>query len=382
MRKQIIAYPRRSGKKPTKQPRYYVGIWNPVKYNYDRYATPHTSEAAALDWARTELAAGRLSGSGEDLSDYLTGFWAEEGEYVRDQTLRGKKPSRAYLYNNRLNVANHVAPWLTASRRAKLTIIQVTPADLKDLLRAMIDKGRSPRTANAVFQSVSVPLGVYWLNAGHPESNPARLVAKLAEKTPAREILTLTEARAFFALHFADARVKLVNMLAASTGLRAGECVGLQMGDIQRSGDHWEIEVKHNWQRGEGIKQPKAGSFGRVPLPAKVAEQLEELGHRNPWGNSFVFWGMRKTEPMSVRFVDLAFAEACRRIGISDEERGNRRLTFHAWRHWYNSRLRGQMPDHVLRQLTRHRSEAMTERYTEITEEQRQAVREITEGLF
>ena len=124
------------------------------------------------------------------------------------------------------------------------------------------------------------------------------------------------------------------------------------------------------------------GRFRRVFLPARVGEQLQELAGRNPWGNPFVFWGTRKTEPMSVRLVDLAFAEACRRIGISDEERKARRLTFHAWRHWYNSMLRGRMPDHVLRELTRHPSEARTERYTEITEEQRRAVAEITEGLF
>jgi integrase len=59
-----------------------------------------------------------------------------------------------------------------------------------------------------------------------------------------------------------------------------------------------------------------------------------------------------------------------------------RGLGFHAWRHWYNSMLRGQVPDHALRALTGHRSEAMTDHYTEITAEQRSAVAALANQLF
>ena len=61
-------------------------------------------------------------------------------------------------------------------------------------------------------------------------------------------------------------------------------------------------------------------------------------------------------------------------LGISEEDRRARGLTFHSWRHWYNSMLRGKVADHTLRALTGHKSEAMTDNYTEITADQRAAV--------
>ena len=68
--------------------------------------------------------------------------------------------------------------------------------------------------------------------------------------------------------------------------------------------------------------------------------------------------------------------------------RRRRKLTFHAWRYWYNSmmRARSNLPDYALRQLTRHKAEEMTERYTDILpeqrEQQRKAVAKIAEGLL
>ena len=74
--------------------------------------------------------------------------------------------------------------------------------------------------------------------------------------------------------------------------------------------------------------------------------------------------------------------KACEKIGITPEERKRRKLNFHAWRHFYNTNIRPYVPDYQLRMLTGHTSEAMTERYTEITTEQRRAVAKIADGLF
>ena len=44
--------------------------------------------------------------------------------------------------------------------------------------------------------------------------------------------------------------------------------------------------------------------------------------------------------------------------------------------------LRGHSPDHALRKLTGHKNEEMTDRYSEITDEQIMAVAELAEELF
>ena len=56
--------------------------------------------------------------------------------------------------------------------------------------------------------------------------------------------------------------------------------------------------------------------------------------------------------------------KALENIGISSEARKERNITFHSWRHFYNSLMRGKIHDAKLRQLTGHKTLAMTDHYT------------------
>lgn len=56
-----------------------------------------------------------------------------------------------------------------------------------------------------------------------------------------------------------------------------------------------------------------------------------------------------------------AFYEALESIGVKDRE--ERKIVFHSLRHWYNTQLRGSIPDAVLRRFTGHRDAEMTELY-------------------
>jgi len=53
--------------------------------------------------------------------------------------------------------------------------------------------------------------------------------------------------------------------------------------DIHRDseGRFW-IEVRHNWQAREGLKAPKADSFGAVTLPATVGALLLHISAAKP----------------------------------------------------------------------------------------------------
>jgi integrase len=73
--------------------------------------------------------------------------------------------------------------------------------------------------------------------------------------------------------------------------------------------------------------------------------------------------------------------EALNRMGITETERKLRNLTFHSWRHFYNTMLRGRIPDSKLQKLTGHRTQAMTERYSHFTMDDFQDVRAIQEEL-
>jgi integrase len=51
-------------------------------------------------------------------------------------------------------------------------------------------------------------------------------------------------------------------------------------------------------------------------------------------------------------------------IGISLEDQKSRGLGLHAFRHWVNTSLRGKVSDDIIRAMTGHVTEEMTEHYT------------------
>jgi integrase len=83
------------------------------------------------------------------------------------------------------------------------------------------------------MQAVTVPLAEA-KRLGKIQVNPAVSIRRLRESKPARHILTLQEAAKLFARDWPEPRQKAINMLAAITGMRLGECLGLQVEDIKR----------------------------------------------------------------------------------------------------------------------------------------------------
>ena len=73
---------------------------------------------------------------------------------------------------------------------------------------------------------------------------------------------------------------------------------------------------------------------------------------------------------------------AFERIGISPEERKNRNITFHSWRHFFNTYFRGRIHDSKLQNLTGHRTDTMTDHYTHFSIEDFRDVMEIQEEYF
>jgi integrase len=383
MRKPYILYKRQSGIKKKKSLQYYVAFWDPERHVYSRKrATGQTSEAYADAQARKWLEEGIPSRDSPALADYLRDFWDPAGPYARRAQLRGRPMSADYLKGSRYAILRHVIPWLEDTRRGHLQLHQVTPAILEALVLWLSEQaGLAPRRVNAVRQAVAVPLANAY-RLGLIREDPMRSVLRLQETRATRQILNIEEARKILFGIWPDERYRLINMLAAATGMRLGECRGLLVEDIVKTGGNFSITVRHNWQDGEGLKAPKWGTSRAVPLSENLALSLQRLAATNRWDNTFVFYGDRRDMPVAKRAVENAYNAALAGAEIPEDERRRRGLGFHAWRHWYNSMLRGQLPDHALRALTGHRSEAMTELYTELTDEQRKTAAVLSSRLF
>ena len=94
-------------------------------------------------------------------------------------------------------------------------------------------------------------------------------------------------------------------------------------------------------------------------------------------------FGVSGQSPVDHKSAADALYRALVRIGIGEGERRERGLTFHGWRHWFNSHMRaGGVPDAKLRRATGHRTAVMTEHYTHFALEQLSDVAAAQEELF
>jgi integrase len=328
------------------------------------------------------LAEGIPDSSRLSLYDYLAGFWSSQGEYARLKALAGRPLAAEYLANNHGAIQGYVLPYLEQIGKRNLPLASITAALLQGLVLHLHDTTQlRARRINGIRQAVAVPLAEA-KRLGRLHFNPMGQVLKLRETKKPRQILSTEEARAVLAGTWPDERYRLINLLAVATGMRLGECRALRVENLVQDGEFWCIRVVCNWQDGEGLKPPKWGSSRLVPISSRLAGCLLELAGKNPWHNGFVFYGSSPSSPVAKRAVEQAFNAAVRAAGISEEDRVARGLTFHSWRHWLDSYLRGKIPDHALQALTGHRTQAVAESYSHVTEEQRQQMMKLTDGLF
>jgi integrase len=217
--------------------------------------------------------------------------------------------------------------------------------------------------------------------------------------------LNLGEVQRFFALPWRDPRYYAINRVAAMTGMRLGEIRGLQAEDLtekverytdaagtERQRVTFEIHVCHNWQDtepdGRKMKGPKHSTLVNVkardvPISPLLIAMLRELAARNPWQDGFVIWGDSRGKPLSESIILRHYEEQLQKIGIAPEERKRRKLSLHAWRHWYRSELDAAgLSARAGDEITGHAEGSVGHIYTHVTAEQRSVAVKIEAGLL
>lgn len=414
----FTTYKRRTAKKNRNT--YYVRFFNPATgETLPGKSSRCTTKSEAIRWAIKQLEAGTAftrsrREESRVFADFLSDFWKDDGRYASRYAETHDQPMSArYLYNNRRIIESTVLPILTAWKKTKLPLSDVTPEVIENIIMTVRKKGVSARTANTVRQAVTVPLAEAY-RLGLIRTNPGAVVLKLREKTPERETFTIGEWRALVGGEWTDDRYKLAVILSATAGLRIGEVRGL-MPDALTEETHTEqgedgkpaevteyvVSVARNWQDGDGLKPPKTGSTRKVNISHALYESLRTLSARNPHGAGFVFWNAKNADtPVGQKMIELAFNDAVCRVLIekyraeglpqeeaerrAEAERVKRGLTFHGLRHFFDRSLDGKISGESRRKLAGHGSDKMDRRYLSriaSPEERRLARLAITESL-
>jgi integrase len=147
--------------------------------------------------------------------------------------------------------------------------------------------------------------------------------------------------------------------LAALTGMRVSEILGLKGGDV--FDDHIFVALQYDQKHGD--RETKTKTKDHIPLTAEMIKDLRKLMRVN--GDGYLFSLTGGDKPVTVRHIYNGLIRALINMGMTKEGIKERGLNVHAWRHFCNTEmLNAGIPVKKVQAVTRHKSERMTERYT------------------
>jgi len=196
-----------------------------------------------------------------------------------------------------------------------------------DLANPTLDKTR--RVMSLVYKHGQR----YGLIPRNEESNPLRFVR--CKTTSEYEALILTPQQAFMVMHNLPEPERTLTMLAASTGLRISECLGLQWQDVSFADAR--IHVRRTWIGGKiGLPKSRA-SRAPVPMHPLLASYMQQWKQQTPYSQpgDWIF-ASAKLKGRQPRVANMLVADYLRpaavRAGVlrKDDER---RYGFHNFRH-------------------------------------------------
>ena len=317
-----------------------------------------------LSLSRKKFDAGIFNGV--KIADFITDFWTEEkSPYYEQQKAHRKDINGTHCQNMRDMVKRYWIPFFGSS-----TVDSLTSEILnKFFIYLAADKGLKSSTVNKVLNSAAVPFKFYCKN--HKiSSNPMDGIERFGCDKTERGILTRKEVERLFSFEWENKKKQLANMLAAFTGMRAGEVSALRYCDIYDD----RIYVNHNWS---GEKDPKRHEVRWVVCPPEICSALKALAKKNPSfsNDCFVFFSRQKkgSVPVLPEAWVRGLDEALEHIGISSEARKARHIDFHSWRHFFATEISEKVQMGTAQKLLGHKDASTTAIYASHESEEHMA---------
>jgi integrase len=236
-------------------------------------------------------------------------------------------------------------------------------------------------TINSALKTLRVMLEEA-VNRGMATGNAAKEVKELKAEGVRRVILTTEEIGRLFPADWKSVwnseTIYKLNRLASCTGMRIGEVRGLRKEHV--FGDY--IRVCGQYTHRHGYKDKTKTKHDRdIPITAEMRRELESLLEAN--GDGYVFSDDGGATPLAPERIYRAYGKALDNIGIDHKARLDRNLTFHAWRHFFNTALRmGNVTDAKVQSVTGHLTKKETDHYTHFDTRQFTEIREVQTKLL
>jgi integrase len=259
---------------------------------------------------------------------------------------------------------DHLEPRLGKSR-----LDEISRADIRGLIAAKIDEGLSKGTVRNIMAPLRGML-THAVEEGLIPSNPASKLGRFSKETSAKanskKIVpyTASEVQALLsAAQSKSAQLYAFLLTAILTGMRLGELLGLQWGELDLHNKC--IHVKRAVSR-RRIETPKNHLQRRIDLADELARVLEELhkGRKEEWfakGKSVPEWVFCNEEGTFVNEFNLR----TRKFYPLLKKAGLRKVRIHDLRHSYASLMleQGESLAYIRDQMGHHSIQVTVDLY-------------------
>ena len=312
-----------------------------------------------------------------DFTDYLRKFWDfDSSPYVKEKLRKNHGIHRNYTAGQKLIIEKYWQPFF----RDRF-LGEITRQDIENFIDDLADKNISASRKNTVLKAGTIPLR--WAYAKEIiDKDAAAHIVWFSGDMAERKILSPIIVQALFRVEWIDERSRLANMLAAVTGLRAGEIRGLRVQDL--GGDC--LYIRHSWNLRDGLKTTKNNKPRTVEIPFPfLISDLINLAKRNPHGasaNSYVFWAkITPDKPVENCFFINGLRDALIKTGMDEE--AAKGYVFHGWRHFFAAYMIDKLNKKLLQSQTGHKSLPQLEHYADhLLDGDREKIRQAQKEIF
>ncbi|WP_148257284.1 tyrosine-type recombinase/integrase [Treponema primitia] len=350
---------------------FYYQVYDEAGKRLCGHSTGKTTKTAAREFCNQLLKAGKLLPEKEPVptfGEFSQGWWDfETCRYTKSRNARNSLTQR-YLDTASYNLKQYILPYFEKSR-----IDLITDVMIDNWLLALVGKGLKKSTANNAYNIFRTMLTYAHRKLRLIPSNPFDLVEKLGsdknqddgddEYQEDMTILTPEEVKLLFPENWETVWSKklyyVLNMLAACTGMRIGELLGLKAKYVCNGYIYVRKQFDSLGYRNVKTKRPRY-----ITIPAGVEDELRELIAKN--GDGFIFvWRPNAPQPISRACVTIEYHRALEKAGIARDVQRKRNLHMHGWRHFFNTFLLTEnITDDKVMAMTGHLNKKTKERYT------------------
>jgi len=288
-------------------------------------------------------------------AEFARGWWdTKTCKYLEWRQVQNPlSPSTIDHYKTNLEL--HIKPYF-----GKIKLSAITPELIQNWIMDISRKGYNNSSINIQLATLKVMLKEA-VRLKLISSNPAEKTKKLAAQNKEVQILNAEEVQKLFPGNWREIweswEVYVFNKLAACTGMRLSEIIGLQSENVRC--DH--IHVCAQYSQKYGMRPLKTKDSRNIPITENIYNELLSMIKQ---GQNFVFTDADGKLPISRNRIYRETGSAFDKIGINRDERKKRRIAIHHWRHFLNTALlMANVNTLKVQKVTGHKSLSMTRHY-------------------